>query len=232
MSVNRQQDPQSPDQDSTQAAGGGRAGQRPEDPRRPRRYDLVVMAASAGGIHALQAVLSALPADFPVPIAVVQHRTMSQPNLLAAVLSRHTRLAVKIAKHAEAMHPGTVYLAPPHLHLTVREDLHLALTDGHKIRHVLSSANPLFASAAEACGGRVIAVVLTGYDRDATDGVQSVKAHGRMIIAQDEATSAHFDMPRSAIETGCVDWVLPLAQIAPTLVDLVTDSKGHSDDMD
>ena len=188
----------------------------------PGRYDLVVIAASAGGVQALEQLLSGLPADFPVPIAVVQHRTTRQPDLLAKVLSRHTPLMVKLAEQFEAIQPGTVYLAPPDLHLTVVEDQRLALTDGHRIRHVLSSANPLFASAAAVFGSRVIAVVLTGSDRDATDGVQTVKTWGGIVIAQDRATSTMFAMPRSAIETGCVDRVLPLEKIAPTLVRLVT----------
>jgi len=188
----------------------------------PRRYDLVMIAASAGGIKALEQLLSALPADFPVPIAVVQHRTTRQPNLLARVLSRHTSLAVKLAEPSEAMQPGTVYLAPPDLHLIVGRDQRLAFIDGHRIRHVLSSANPLFASAAEVFGGRVIAVVLTGWDRDATDGVQTVKVQGGIVIAQDRTTSESFAMPHSAIETGCVDYVLPLEAIAPALVRLVT----------
>jgi two-component system chemotaxis response regulator CheB len=189
------------------------------------------MAASAGGINALQAVLSALPADFPAPIAVIQHRSTSLPNLLARVLARCIPLAVKIAEQSEAMQPGTVYPAPPDLHLTVHSDGTFGLSDGRKIRHVRSSANPLFESAAEAFGGCVIAVVLTGGDRDATDGVQSVKAHGGTIIAQDQATSECFGMPRAAIETGCVDWVLPLEKIGPTLVDLMTNSEAPTGDV-
>jgi two-component system chemotaxis response regulator CheB len=186
-----------------------------------RRYDLVVMAASAGGVQALQAVLSVLPVDFPVPIAVVQHRSTRLPNLLVRVLARHTPLTVKMAEPSEAMQPGTVYLAPPDLHLSVQSDGTLALSGGQKIRHVRSSANPLFESAAGAFGGRIIAVVLTGGDRDATDGVQSVKAHGWTVITQDEATSQCFGMPHAAIETGCVDWVLPLEDIGPRLIDLM-----------
>jgi two-component system chemotaxis response regulator CheB len=100
----------------------------------------------------------------------------------------------------------------------VDADLRVALADGRKIRGVLSSANPLFESAARALPSRVIAVVLTGYDRDGTDGVQAVKRSGGIVIAQDEATSESFGMPRSAIETGCVDRVLPLQEIGPALV--------------
>ena len=124
-----------------------------------------------------------------------------------------------------------MYLAPPDLHLTVHRDDTFGLSDGRKIRHVRSSANPLFESAAEAFGGRVVAVVLTGGDRDAPDGVQSVKTYGGTVIAQDEPTSVHFNMPRSAIETGCVDWVLPLEKIAPILVDLGADSERPTEDV-
>jgi two-component system chemotaxis response regulator CheB len=119
------------------------------------------------------------------------------------------------------MRPGTVYLAPPDLHLYVRPGGVCHLSGGQKIRHVRSSANPLFDSAAASFKGRVIAVVLTGSDHDATDGVQSVKESGGLVIAQDQATSVAFGMPGSAIETGCVDRVLPLDDIGPALCRLV-----------
>lgn len=196
--------------------GPARAGQGAD------RFAIVVIAASLGGIQALWTILSHLPGDFPVPIAIVQHRSTEPPNLLSKVLMRRTPLLVKTAEEGERMLPGTVYLAPPDLHLRVRGDHTFALSDGTRIRHLRSSANPLFSSAAEAFPGRVIAIVLTGGDRDATDGVQSVKAHGGFVLAQDEATSQAFGMPRSAIETGCVDQVLPIDEIAPALLRLVT----------
>ena len=187
---------------------------------RKGQFDLVVMAASAGGVAAFESVLASLPADFPLPIAIVQHRSTKDPNLMARVFGRHTPLLVKNAADAERMEAGTVYLAPPHAHLMVDQDLRVSLKDGAKIRHVLSSANPLFESAARALPGRVIAVVLTGSDRDATDGVQAVRLSGGTVIAQDEATSKSFGMPGSAIQTGCVDRVLPLQEIGPALVAL------------
>jgi two-component system chemotaxis response regulator CheB len=87
---------------------------------------------------------------------------------------------------------------------------------------VRASANPLFATAAKTCGVDVIAVVLTGYGRDATDGVQTVRVHGGLVIAQDEATSRDFGMPRSAIESSAVDVVLPLERIGPFISELVS----------
>jgi two-component system, chemotaxis family, protein-glutamate methylesterase/glutaminase len=218
------------DQNSMLAGSGSRAGQRSGGPPRTSCYDLVVMAASAAGMKALQAVLSALPADFPAPIAIVQHRSARVPNLLTQGLARPTPLVVKMAKPSETMQPGTVYLAPPDRHLTVHRGGAFGLSDGRKIRHVRSSANPQFESAAAVFGGRVIAVVLTGYDRDGTDGVQAVKGHGEMVIVQDEATSECFGMPRAAIETGFVDWVLSLEKIGPTLVDLMTNSETPTGD--
>lgn len=185
-----------------------------------RRYAAVVLAASAGGVTALKKLLSQLPPDFPLPIAVVQHRSGRPPNILAKVLGLRAPLKVKQAEDREVLQPGTVYLAPPDLHMTVEADRSIRLTNGHKVRHVLSSANPLFESAAEALEGRVIAVVLTGFDRDGTDGVQAVKQHGGIVIAQDEATSQVFGMPHSAILTGVVDHVLPLDQIAGELARL------------
>ncbi|HEU4353625.1 MAG TPA: chemotaxis protein CheB [Burkholderiales bacterium] len=184
-----------------------------------RHYELVVIAASAGGVQVLQHLLSGLPHEFPLPILVVLHRSTTMPNLLPRVLGRHTALKVKTANEGEAMTAGTLYLAPPHEHLVARSDQSLALTDGRKIRHVRSSANPLFASAAQVFGKGVIAEVLTGGDRDATDGVQTVKRHGGMVIAQDKASSELFGM-HSAIETGCVDAILPLSQMAPELLRL------------
>ena len=106
--------------------------------------------------------------------------------------------------------------------MVVKPERTLALRDGHKIRFLLSSANPLFESAAAVLGPRVIAVVLTGSGSDASDGVRAVKAAGGAVIAQDQATSQHFSMPREAIRTGAVDYVLPLDRIAPALVSLVT----------
>jgi two-component system chemotaxis response regulator CheB len=175
------------------------------------------MAASAGGVPAFQKVLGALPRDFPLPIAIVQHRTATGPNLMARVLGRHTALKVKNAEAGEALHPGTIYLAPPHQHLVVHPDHTLGVMNGRRIRHVHSSANPLFESAAQVFGDGVIAVVLTGFDRDGTDGVQTVHQRGGIVIAQDEASSHIFGMPHSAIQTGAVRTILPLGDIATEL---------------
>jgi two-component system chemotaxis response regulator CheB len=189
-------------------------------------HGVVVIAASAGGIGPLGEILSELPADFPLPIAVVLHRRPTPPNLLPQVLGRRTKLHVKAADAGETLKGGTVYVAPPDLHLTVEPDSSLAFRDGTRIRHLRSSANPLFTTAAEKFDGNVIAVVLSGSGRDATDGVQSVKTAGGVVIVQDPEACAHPGMPRTAIATGSVDHVLPVAAIAPALIDLATHARN------
>ena len=184
------------------------------------RFDIVVMAASVGGIAALDAVLSHLPGDFPLPIVIVQHRDPAVVSILDKILARRTPLRVKVAEVGERPVAGTVYLAPTDRHLTFRADGSFATCEGPRIRHVLSSANPLFESAAKVFRDGVLAVILTGYDSDGTDGVQAVQRMGGRVIAQDEATSASFAMPRSAIATGAVGTILPLPDIAPALIRL------------
>jgi two-component system chemotaxis response regulator CheB len=186
---------------------------------------VVVTASSTGGLAALSTILARLPHTFPAPIIVVQHRGVRQPYFLSGVLARRTQLHVKYAEEGDRLLAGTVYIALPHAHLVVRPDGRLSYSNHRKIRFLRSAANPLFESASEVFGKRVIAVVLTGRDADATDGVQSVKKHGGIVIAQDRATSEIFDMPRSAIGTGCVDHVLPLETIASALERLV--EAGH-----
>jgi two-component system chemotaxis response regulator CheB len=186
----------------------------------------VVIGASAGGLEALTRVLSALPAGFPAAIVIVQHRTPDKPSLLEPILARRTRLIVTTAHEGEVLAPGVVYVAAPDLHVTVGAEGRLAYHDGTRIRGVRSSANPLFESAAEVFGSRLIAVVLSGSGMDATNGVQHVKARGGTVIVQDRATAGHFGMPGSAILTGAVDQVLPIDAIAPALVEAVAASTG------
>ena len=105
--------------------------------------------------------------------------------------------------------------------VTIGADRRFHYHDGRRIRFVRPSANPLFESAARVFDGHTIAVVLSGGGSDATDGVQDVKAKVGTVIAQDECTSEHWHMPRSAIESGAVDHVPPVEAIGPMLDDIV-----------
>jgi two-component system, chemotaxis family, protein-glutamate methylesterase/glutaminase len=192
-------------------------------------FRIVVIAASAGGLDALSRILSQLPPTFPLAIAIVQHRSMSSPNLLATVLQRQTKLTVKTAEDGDEIDPGVVYVAPPGIHLVVTAERRFALRDGLKVKHVRPSGDVLFASAAEAFDSQVIALVLTGGDGDGSGGITVVKQHGGTVVSQDEASAQVSSMPQSAIATGDVDFVLPLSDIASALEALAVRGAGRSD---
>lgn len=185
-----------------------------------RGYDLVVIVGSAGAIRPLLTILRALPPDYPLAVVVVQHRPSRPTDHLEPLLRRATALPVVAVTNGARLEPGTVHLAPADLHVVARPGALLELRDGQRIAGVLSSANPLLESAAEELGGRVIAVILSGSGKDGSVGAQAVRAHGGTVIAQESTSAAFPGMPTSAHATGCVDFVLPEEEIAPTLLRL------------
>jgi two-component system chemotaxis response regulator CheB len=191
---------------------------------RRARPELVVLAASAGGIPATRTILAELPATFPVPIVVLQHRSPTSASVLSKILGRWCKLRVKDAEVNEPFARGTVYVAPADAHLVVGPDRRFHFLDGRKVNFVRSSADPLIQSAAHALCGRVVAVILTGGGRNGTGGVRDVRALGGTVIAQDPVTAQHPGMPRAAIATGAVDYILPLEGIAPLLERLTSEA--------
>jgi two-component system chemotaxis response regulator CheB len=190
-------------------------------------FDIVALAASAGGLTALSRVLAALPADFPAVIVVVQHLDPRHRSLMADILSRRTPLQVKQAEEGEWVSAATVYIAPPNRHLLVNSDGTLSLTQSELVHFVRPSADLLFESVAASYRERAIAVVLTGTGSDGAMGVQAIKKMGGTVIAQDEGSAEFFGMPRAAIQSGSVDFVLPLDEIPTALVTLVI--KGEAE---
>ncbi|HLO51282.1 MAG TPA: chemotaxis protein CheB [Kamptonema sp.] len=194
-----------------------------------RAFDIVAIAASAGGIEALSRIFSKLPPDFPVAIVVVQHIPAHRASLIPKILNRHTALVVKEAEEGEQLVPGTVYIAAPNFHLRVELDKTIGFSQSEKIHFLRPAAEILFSTVAQVYKERAIAVVLTGGNGDGAAGVKILNKAGSKIIAQDEATSAVFGMPAAAIETGCVDWILPLDRISTAIKNLVaTGNIGES----
>ena len=183
-------------------------------------FDVVVVAASAGGVNALGRLLGDLPAQFPAAIVIVQHITPNYRSMLAHILAQHTALDVCQAKEGDMLQPAMVFVAPPDYHLLINADHSLSLSDGKLIHFVRPAADILFESAATVFNQRAIAVVLTGTGLDGSEGVRAIKKHGGIVIAQDEASSQFFGMPGAAIDTGSVDYILPLDKIASTLCSL------------
>ncbi|MDN3020711.1 chemotaxis protein CheB [Streptomyces sp. S.PB5] len=184
-------------------------------------FDVVAVAASAGGITGLVTVLGDLGDGLPVPVLVVQHLDPRHRTVIAEVLGRRTPLRVKLAEEHEQAVAGTVYIAPPNRHLLVAPGGRLALTDTELVHFVRPSADLLFESVAGAYGPRAIACVLTGTGRDGAMGVDAVKQRGGTVIVQDPATAEFKGMPEAAVGTGKVDFVLPLEEIAAVIRGLV-----------
>ena len=189
------------------------------------QFDVVAIGASAGGVEALHAVAAAFPAHFPVPVLIVQHMDPRHKSVLASLLARRCRLRAKQAADDEDMRGGTIYIAPPNMHLIVRAG-RLVLTDTKQIHFSRPSIDMLFQSVADTYGDRAIGVILSGSGVDGADGIRAIKAKGGTTLVQDPATAAHSGMPNAARATGCVDFTLPLEDIGPALASLVVPAAG------
>jgi two-component system chemotaxis response regulator CheB len=184
-------------------------------------FDVVVLAASAGGLRAISAVLMNLPASFPAALLVVQHMAPHHHSLLAAILGRRTALHVEDGVAGVMVRPGVLYVAAPNWHMELAPNRSLALTQTPLVHYVRPSADVLFKSAALCCGQRVLAVVLSGTGSDGNMGVNAIKQGGGTVLVQDPATAEFAGMPQAAVDTGCFDLILPLAEIATALCRLV-----------
>jgi len=201
-------------------------------PRRRRavvpQFDVVAIGASAGGVEALHAVVTALPGDFPVPVLIVQHMDPRHKSMLAGLLGRRCKLRVKQAANDEAIEFGTIYIAQPDMHLIVRGD-RLVLTDTKLVHFSRPSIDLLFESVADVYGDRAIGVILSGSGVDGAAGIRAIKSKGGTTLIQDPSTAAHAGMPQAARATGCVDVTLPLEEIGPALVSLVAPAPGDDE---
>lgn len=189
-------------------------------------FDVIALASSAGGLNALSAILSALPPDFPIAIVVVQHLDPRHTSLMADILSRRTNLIVNQAREGDRLQAGHVYIAPPDRHLLVTRGGILSLSQSELVHFVRPSADLLFESVAACCKDRAIGVVLTGTGSDGSMGVQAIKAMGGTVIAQDKGSADFYGMPGAAIDTGTVDFILPLGEIAQALITLVMNGES------
>ena len=183
------------------------------------RSEVVVIGASLGGPRALATLLRGLPTDFPAPVAVVQHIADGFTEGLANWLGQESKLEVHQACDRDPLVPGRILIAPSRRHLVLVEGM-VRLSDAPAIYTFKPSVTPLFLSAAEVYGRRACGVILTGMGRDGAEGLKVLRATGASTIAQDEATSAVFGMPRAAIELGAVERILPIDDIARLLVEL------------
>jgi two-component system chemotaxis response regulator CheB len=184
-------------------------------------FDVVLVAASAGGLHAITMLVQSLSDDFPAAVVVVQHLEPNHRSLLPQILQRSTHLRVDQATMAGRIEPGRIYTAPPDQHLLLNGDMTFSLTRTELVHFVRPSADLLFESGAAAFRERALAVVLTGSGSDGNMGVRAIKKMGGCVIVEDPATAAFAGMPEAAVRTGSADMILPLAEIGPAIQRLV-----------
>ena len=187
----------------------------------PRKISCIVIASSTGGPMALCQLCSGLPANFNVPILLVQHNTSGFDKGFVQWLDGYSQLKVQIAEEGVYPLKGNVYVAPTDKHLSIGAS-GISLDDSEAINNQKPAADLLFNNAAKLFGNSLISVVLTGMGTDGAEGTRSVKNAGGITIAQDEASSMIFGMPGAAVDTGCIDMVLPLNEIAQKLIYLTS----------
>lgn len=180
-------------------------------------YEAAVIGVSAGGMHALKAIIPALPAEIALTIAVVQHLDARSDAFLPDYLNQLSAVRVKEAEDKEPLLPGTVYIAPPAYHLLIEPDKSFSLSVDEKVNFSRPSIDLLFESAAEAYRNALIGIILTGANSDGAKGLKAVKDNGGLAIVQDPLSAQAPFMPQAALKATAIDHLLPLERIAPTL---------------
>lgn len=183
-------------------------------------YRVVVIGASAGGSSALLKILPALPANFHLPVVVVQHLHPLQES--AGLLYRNSgcALTLKEADEKDILKAGFVYFAPPNYHLLIEDDKTFSLSIDPKINYTRPSIDVLFESAVDAFGAEVIGVLLSGANQDGANGLLRIKLRGGLTIVQDPDEAEVGYMPKSAIDLGSPTYILKAAEIVPLLLKL------------
>ena len=185
-------------------------------------HDIIVIGASAGGVEALSELMRNLPRGLAAAVFVVLHVSPDSRSVLPSILNRAGTLPAHHPKDGEPIQLGQVYVAPPDLHLLVK-DGQVRLSRGPRENRHRPAADPLFRTAARAYGPRVVGVVLSGALDDGTTGLAVIKSQGGIAVVQDPAEALYPSMPSNARERVNVDYCLPVTQIAQVLVRLVNE---------
>jgi len=185
-----------------------------------KKVDAILIGASTGGPKVLFDIITKFPNTLDVPILVVQHMPAGFTKAFAERIDKNSSMTVVEASDGEIIKPNVVYIAPGGFHMTVSNNK-IKLDTTPSIHGVRPAVDKLFISAAQNFTGGLIACICTGMGKDGADGVRAVKDNGGYIVAQDEASSTVYGMPKVAFETGCVDSVVPDIRIADELIRFV-----------
>jgi two-component system, chemotaxis family, protein-glutamate methylesterase/glutaminase len=178
-----------------------------------RTIEAVVIGASAGGFEALLAILTGLPAGYPMPLVAVLHLPDNHESLLAELFGHRLELQVREARDKETLAPGILYFAPSGYHLSIEADHSFSLSCEERVSYARPSIDVLFASAADAYGASLAGILLTGANFDGADGIAGMRVAGGLTIVQDPASAEVATMPEAALRRMTPDLILPLAEI-------------------
>jgi two-component system chemotaxis response regulator CheB len=186
--------------------------------------DIIVIGASAGGVEALRQLVGGLPSTIRASIFVVLHLPASEKSRLPEILAAAGRLPAAHAKDEEPIRPGRIYVAKPNLHMLLKHD-RVKLWAGPKENYSRPAIDPLFRTAAETCGSRVIGVVLTGLLDDGSGGLIDIKKHGGIAVVQDPDDAPFSSMPENALKRDHVDYCVRVSEMPGLLAALVSGAR-------
>jgi two-component system chemotaxis response regulator CheB len=184
-------------------------------------FDAIVIGASAGGLYAMTRILQPLTTGFPLPIIVVQHRSKDERSLLEEVLQQKCEIRIRQADEKELIENGTVYFAPPDYHLLIENDRSFSLSFDAPVNFSRPSIDVLFESAADVFKSRLLGIILTGANNDGAAGIRKISMQGGITIAQSPETADYADMPKAAINTGYVRYIMSPDEISQYLLTLI-----------
>ncbi len=205
----------------------------PTPPKRGRPIRIVVIGISTGGPDALTHVIPHIPPDLPAPVVVVQHIIPGYLGMLCDRLAADrttywgskANQSVRLAKERGALLPGVVYFGPDGSHIRFKNDK-VWLTNEPKEHLHKPAVDVLLASAAENYGAGVLGVIMTGMGQDGMRGARRVKEAGGVLLAQDDATSQVYGMPKAVADQGLVDMIVPLDKMAMMITRIVQRRNG------
>lgn len=183
-------------------------------------YQAVVIGASAGGLSALKEVVQRLPASFPLPIFIVQHISPNSDDFLPHYLNKHGALNSQVVFHGIQIQSSTIYCAPPGYHMLLETNGTISLSIDPHVLFSRPSIDVMFESASEVYRSHLIGVLLTGANKDGSQGLVTIKKHGGTVLVQAPSTAEYPEMPQSAVNTGVADHVLDLPGLAGMLSNL------------
>ncbi len=204
---------------ATPSIASPRTGPMHKSARGVRAPRIIAIGASTGGPPALQTILSQLPAHFPLPVLCVQHISMGFLSGLVGWLAAHCQVKIQIARPGEIPQPRNVYFPPENAHLVIDSNGRMQASSEPPLGGHRPSVTVTFRALAGYYGDTAIGVLLTGMGRDGGEGMQELAQAGALTIAQNEASCVVFGMPADAIERGAARVVLPIEEIARTLIE-------------